>query len=150
LATTAFVQAATGGQLVSTTLVTSTQILALGQTPGTNTVQLIAAPGAGYQIMVDKVIANLQYGGTAYSAAAGLSLDYYNGSTLTSLDALISTTGLAETFSWAFDIYFQSSTQATNLNLTANSSILLTCASAPTLGNSNINFIITYRIIAVQ
>ncbi len=78
-----------GVQRIATKTITSTQVLALNATP----VEVIAAPGAGKAIVIERV-KGVTAGGTAYGAiAAGedLALRYTNGSG--TIQTVLETTG---------------------------------------------------------
>ena len=68
------VATATGGVNVSTTVLTSAQILALNTTP----IELVAAPGAGFYNVVEKVIASVDYNSAAYATTTDIEIRYTN------------------------------------------------------------------------
>ena len=82
LATTAYVDTATGGSQIATATVTPTQLGTLnGTTFGSTFITLLAAPGTGKMFLVENYMADYQYGGTAYSASVGpLNILYVNSS----------------------------------------------------------------------
>lgn len=120
--------------------ITAAQMLALNATPQT----IIAAPGAGYSILVQDAVASITYNSAAYSTnASGASLFYTDGSG----------TAVGITLTQAFlqasadaSLYIRGS--ATALIPTANAPIVLKAASTdPTTGNSVLKLQVWYRVI---
>jgi hypothetical protein len=125
--------------LVSTTTVTSAQILALYTTP----ITLISAPGAGKFIVVHRVLGSVDYNTTPYSNG-NMIINYSGGTTCATIvdDLLKATTD---------EVYYDYGQVAGGLSAGINESILITMAVAtdPTGGDSDMKVKIWYTIESI-
>lgn len=154
IATTAYVDAATGGNdlLSSSVTLSAAQILALNTTP----VQLIAAPGVGEMIVPDSVEFHYTNGGINFATSASLLLTWQNYSTLAvwaSSNAIPFTA--AGGFAGGPNSGFASIQLGTNgpnwvggnpVSI-ENQPLFIAASVNPTLGNGSLKVVVRYRIV---
>lgn len=121
-------------------MLTATQVKALHTTP----ITLVTAQGPNSLIIVDDIVAYLNYGGTAYTGANNLEFRYTDGSG-TKVTADMSSTFLDSSAS-AYDYAPAITTEFTPL---ANKPIVVAVPTAnPAAGTSPITFLTHYRVIS--
>lgn len=130
-----------GGMQSTTIFVPSAQILALG----TNPIQLIGTPGAGYAIEIVSVVYNYKFNTTPY--AGGVDIDMMTTSTILNT---FSGSPLASVANFIISSFANGSgyTYAGG-DMLENSAVFLTTGSNPTGGDGDLQVSILYRIISV-
>lgn len=131
--------------LISTTLLTSTQIKALHTTP----IQLVPQPGKLTVVIVDGITARITYRGTAYTGANALEFRYTNGSG-TKVTADIPSTFINS----AVSAYAQAPIVTAEFapiegGSSNNGSIVVSVPTAnPAAGNSSIAIVVKYHLVS--
>ena len=126
---------------VRKTTLTATQVKALNATP----IELVPAAGAGKAILVDKIVAFLDYGGTRYTGSNAMQYRYTNGSGSQVTTALSSTrlNSTADTIEKASPL--------NTVLVIANAPVVASVPVAdPGAGNSPITVWVHYSIIDVN
>lgn len=129
---------------------TAAQFLGMSAAP----VQLIAAPGAGNMVIVDRMEIIMTYDSVAY-ATGGAVLAQYGNAALGAGPAAVNSEAAADFFAvastvFAFNGISGNTVGALPFSSCANAGVFLSNATAPfTLGNSTFTVVIHYRIIAV-
>ena len=137
---------ATGGVLFKDVTITSAQLLALNATP----IELVAAPGSGFALVLDSIVA-YKAAGTAYAGiAAGedISIKYTdeNGTEL----AEIETTGFLDqtTAQSRFAYPFRAASGVSSVTPTANAALVAHMLTDEiTTGDSDLKLRVYYRIL---
>ena len=134
-------------QVVEKTI-TSAQLLAIYTTP----INLISAPGANKAILVEKVIASIDYGTAAYATRTDLEIRYDGStagdaagieSTMASLDAILLKT--ADEIAVVSGLW-----QADEISIVINKGISAKVATGnPTAGDSDLKIRVYYRIVSL-
>lgn len=128
------------GQLVTTRTLTSAEILALNDTP----ISLIAAPGAGIGIVVDKIITSIDYVSAAYATNTTLVFSYTNGAgtkVCADITALLTATA---------DKIVTSGGIEANLVVTANAPLVVSASGGnPATGDSDVEVTVVYRLVTI-
>ncbi len=122
------------------TELTSAQVLALNTTP----IALVAAPGAGYGIVVHRITGAVDYNSAAYATNVTLEFRYTDGSgTKVTADqgALINAT--------ADKVVTCAGIEAATV-VTANAAVVVCAATGnPATGNSPVSFDVEYTIVEI-
>jgi len=118
--------------------ISSAQILAMNATP----VTLIAAPGAGKAIVLDRAAFFLDYNSGAYASIHDMTIRYTDGS-----GAIIGTLGMTGFLDQTADTYAVLTPAAGSIILPANAPLVASLAGAVTTGNSPIVARLFYDII---
>ena len=129
---------------MTTVMLTSAQILALQ----TTAVDVLPAPGANRAIVVDEVIAELDFNSAAYAGIAtgdDLALKYTSasGTTLMTVETsvLLAATAYAKHYKRRGD---------QQIAVTANAKVVVVLGGAVTTGDSPLILSIKYRVVLVQ
>jgi hypothetical protein len=128
--------------LKATVTLTAAQIKALGATP----IALIAAPGAGKSIVVEKAVFRFNWVGVQYANGSALSLIYDTGSTNLLAGTLAATFLTAPTAAVVSDAAIGA--LGTQLELVQNKSVKIKAASTEfATGDSTMTVVLFYRIV---
>ena len=128
--------------LKTTVTLTAAQIKALGATP----IALIAAPGAGKSIVVEKAVFRFNWVGVQYANGSALSLIYDTGSTNLLAGTLAATFLTAPTAAVVSDAAIGA--LGTQLELVQNKSVKIKAASTEfATGNSTMTVVLFYRVV---
>lgn len=142
LATTAYVETATAGQLLTTAVeVSSAQLLDLDNTP----VQIIPAPGSGVINVINHVTLTLDYNTTTYTVGTG-SYKLVYGADTTNLMELTTFTNFIQATADAASVVIPNSVVAA---VGINAAINLTTTTAPETGDSPITLHVAYREVTI-
>jgi hypothetical protein len=120
--------------------IASADVLQLNSTPLT----IVSAPGAGYAIEVISASVKIDFNTTAYATEAAI---YIQTSGANSPQAKCSFLDATLTRSSRFENSFVSS--STDTQLISNADLEVTCPNSPTAGDSDIEILVLYRIIAI-
>lgn len=122
------------------TTLTTAQVLALFTTP----ISLVAAPGAGYAILVHRVTGAVDYNSAAYATNTTQEVRYTNGSgTKVTADFTALVTATADKFVSVGGI------EAATV-LTENAAVVVCNATGdPVTGNSPVSFTVDYSIVSL-
>lgn len=127
---------------VATVTLADTDILALNATPK----QLIAAPGAGASVIVERVAFRFNWATTQYAAGGACSVFYSGASTNLMAATLAATFFTAPTGAVTNDVAIGPSASA--LTIPQNTAVVLKAASADfTTGDSTVDVTIWYRVV---
>ena len=131
---------ASTGILVATRTLTTAEILTLNTTP----IALVAAPGAGIGVVVERIIATMDYAGTAYATNVTMEFRYTNGSgtkVTADIAALLDAT--------ADKIVTVQGIEAA-LVVTANAAVVAVAATGnPATGTSDVKVTVVYRLVTI-